>query len=141
MLPQIEWWGGLLLIWGAICYVVMVKNYTIHWSVDALSTHAVFFAATLLVLGWFHPLQTVVLKQAYLGVFGVMVLALPLIFFWPGSDDGEPEPPAKGDADEEELSPLFSFLGQAIFLGPLFVAAALGAFKSYQLARSIGLLA
>lgn len=141
MLPQIEWWGGLLLIWSAICYVVMVKTSAFKWSVDLLSTHAGFFAATLLVLGWFHSLHTVVLKQAYLGVFGVMVLALLLIFFWPGSDDGEPEPPAKGDADEEELSPLFSFLGQAIFLGPLFVAAALGAFKSYQLVCSIGMLA
>jgi hypothetical protein len=147
-MPQIEWWGGLLLIWGAGCYLLMLKTYSQTWSVDGLSTQAGFITAALLVLGWFHPLASPGLQKAYLGVFGLMLLALPLIFFWPAPDTPESEPAAQSDdkpqdkaEDDEELSPFWDAMGQGIFLGPVLIGAALGAFKSWQLAHSLGWLA
>ena len=144
---QVEWWGALLLLWSAICYFVLAKGTTFTWTGDTISLHLTYLAGAAVIVGYFYPLNATLLKQLYIGAWVVSVLAIATNYFWPERPDDEAAEPkadpegAAASEDEEELTPLWSFLGDAIVWGPIIISILMGGFKSYGLAHSLGWLA
>ena len=83
MLTQIEWWGGLVFVVGALTYRMVMgalepQDEGIPWY--RLQMHAFYLLPAVVLAGYFYPLERAALQYAYLAVLGaslVMVLATP----------------------------------------------------------------
>ncbi|MFN3579271.1 MAG: hypothetical protein ACK4VV_02200 [Pseudomonas sp.] len=138
MLTEIEWWGGLLFIWGAISYRMSVSELTESPMIDKLVMHFSFAACGLLLAAYFYTLAGPLLPMLYLGILVVAVLGLAFLLFWPTNETSEQETVIEGPEEgEEELSPAMEMAGTVILFLPFVAACVLAGFKSLEIARSM----
>ena len=73
MLTEIEWWGGVLFIVGAVVYRMAIGALDKDAGFDAnrLLSHVFFLAPAVVLAGYFYPLERPGLRYAYLGVLAV----------------------------------------------------------------------
>ena len=78
MLTEIEWWGGVLFIVGAVVYRMAIGALDKDAGFDAnrLLSHVFFLAPAVVLAGYFYPLERPGLRYAYLGVLAVALLAM-----------------------------------------------------------------
>lgn len=78
MLTEIEWWGGVLFIVGAVVYRMAIGALDKGAGFDAnrLLSHVFFLAPAVVLAGYFYPLERPGLRYAYLGVLAVALLAM-----------------------------------------------------------------
>lgn len=144
MLTEIEWWGGLLFIWGGLCYWLVARGEDGVAGMYAIITHLAFTSAAGLLALYFYPLATPALSYLYLGLLAAGLLGLLGAFFWSGKEDDDDASsdaaPAAGEDSGEEISGREELVGQLIFFLPLVIAWLLGAYKAYGLVRGLGWL-
>eukprot|EP01034_Spumella_vulgaris_P040076 gene40076-49560_t len=68
MLTEIEWWGGVLFIVGAVVYRMAIGALDKDAGFDAnrLLSHVFFLAPAVVLAGYFYPLERPGLRYAYL---------------------------------------------------------------------------
>lgn len=78
MLTEIEWWGGVLFVVGAVVYRMAIGALDKDAGFDAnrLLSHVFFLAPAAVLAGYFYPLERPGLRYAYLGVLAVALLAM-----------------------------------------------------------------
>lgn len=78
MLTEIEWWGGVLFIVGAVVYRMAIGALDKDAGFDAnrLLSHVFFLAPAVVLAGYFYPLERPGLRYAYLSVLAVALLAM-----------------------------------------------------------------
>ncbi len=78
MWTQIEWWGGLLFVAGAVVYRMAIGALDKDAAFDAnrLLSHVFFLAPAVVLAGYFYPLDQPGLRYAYLGVLALALLAM-----------------------------------------------------------------
>lgn len=78
MLTEIEWWGGVLFVVGAVVYRMAIGALDKDAEFDAnrLLSHVFFLAPAVVLAGYFYPLERPGLRYAYLGVLAVALLAM-----------------------------------------------------------------
>lgn len=78
MLTEIEWWGGVLFIVGAVVYRMAIGALDKDAGFDAnrLLSHVFFLAPAVVLAGYFYSLERPGLRYAYLGVLAVALLAM-----------------------------------------------------------------
>ena len=132
MLTEIEWWGGLLFIWIAICYRVAYKDYMNAGKLSPMFlVFNLFFVATGIVLAlYFYALESGGIKIVYLAVLAVGLVSAGLAMFWPADEEDQ-------QAAEEELGPIVSALAGVILFLPLLISLLLGLVKSFTLIGSL----
>lgn len=141
MLTEIEWWGGLLFIWWALCYRMFLSGDLPRLSLDALINHCVFIFSAVLLALYFYPLASPAAQYGYLVGLGLALISLAMMFFWPEGDDDEPAASVEADVEEEEeIGAGYELMGQAIYCAPLVIACLLGVVKSYDVVRELGWL-
>lgn len=136
MLTEIEWWGGLLFIWGVLNYRGLLSGGATHRSCLIIFL----FPGVLLAL-YFYPLASPIMRYSYLASLAVAILGLLYMQFWPDSEDKELEQTGGDNADEEEPDDSkFELLGQIIIFTPPVIACLLGSIKSFGIAQNLGWL-
>jgi predicted permease len=142
MLTEIAWWGGLIFLWWAFCYWFLVKEWDEKRDLSFFSMHASFIFSAIILALYFYPLQSPGMQYFYLGSLGVAIIATLLMIFFPESEqDTEEEQQAEtsNETDEEDETAL-ELLAQVILFSPLIIACLLGLFKSFHIAKGLGLL-
>jgi hypothetical protein len=148
MLTQIEWWGGLIFVLGALTYRMVMgalekKDEGIPWY--RLQMHAFYLLPAVVLAGYFYPLERVALQYAYLAVLGasLVVVAVMLVQEITG-DSGEDaadtnKQPAKQtqEGDDEEPGWLVSVVGAAVLYSPVLVACGLGCSKAWPMVQRL----
>lgn len=136
MLTQIEWWGGVLFVLGALAYrmvmgVLDASETGISWH--RLTMHVFFLAPAVVLAGYFYPLERNGLQYGYLAVLGVSLLAVAamLVQEGNGAQEGHPEP------GSEEPGKLMSLVGAAVLYSPVLVACGLGCAKAWPMAQKL----
>ena len=81
MLTQIEWWGGVIFVLGALTYRMVMG--ALERPVDGfpwyrLMMHVFFLAPAALLAGYFYPLTQPALQYGYLALLAVSLL----LGFW-----------------------------------------------------------
>lgn len=151
MLTEIEWWGGLIFVVGALVYrsAIGALDQDAPWDANRLLSHVFFLAPAVVLAGYFYPLNQPALRYAYLGALGVALLALVITFAMElkdqaqaasdsTPDDGatrmlEPDAPvADGDAAEEKVGTFYTVLGMLVLYSPVLVACGLGCIKAWR---------
>lgn len=136
MLTEIEWWGGLLFIWLAFCYITMYEEYKDEpkFEVGFLSTNIAFFTSATVLSLYFYTLDTQLIQHIYLGAIALGILSTVLMFFWPGTESMKYKVAAKqkSSEDEKEIGKVFEILGAMIFFLPVIASFGLGAYKSRE---------
>jgi hypothetical protein len=154
MLTQIEWWGGIIFVLGAVTYRLVMgaleKGQGYDWYRWLMR---LFFVLPGLVLaGYFYPLERQPLQYAYLALLGVsLLLVLGMMFNEITSDgpDGEEAPgedkaaKARGEGEKEkeeeggEPGWLLAIVGAAVLYSPVLVACGLGCYKAWPMAQRL----
>ena len=78
MLTEIEWWGGVLFVVGAVVYRMAIGALDKDAGFDAnrLLSHVFFLAPAVVLAGYSYSLERPGLRYAYLGVLAVALLAM-----------------------------------------------------------------
>ncbi len=140
MLTEIEWWGGLLFIWIAICYRLAYREYlgSGGFSLSFTVFNLAFLCTGFILALYFYRLDGGIIGLAYLGVLVLGIVACGLAVFWPADESGDAAA-GGGDEDdeEEEIGPVASALAGVILFFPLLVSLLLGLFKSVEIIGSL----
>lgn len=132
MLTEIEWWGGLLIIWLVFCYAIIYKEYSDEPKLELgfLSTSVAFFSAGVMLALYFYTLDSQLMQYIYIGFIGFGMLSTVLMFFWPETESMKSKALAKQSDDEEEIGKVYEILGQAIFFFPIIASFGLAFYKA-----------
>ncbi len=152
MLTQIEWWGGLIFVVGALTYRMVMgalepQDEGIPWY--RLQMHAFYLLPAVVLAGYFYPLERAALQYAYLAVLGaslVMVLVmLAQELMGDASEDEATHAQGPGDEREEttraaeagESGGWASVLGAVVLYSPVLVACGLGCAKAWPMVQGL----
>ncbi len=152
MLTQIEWWGGLIFVVGALTYRMVMgalepQDEGIPWY--RLQMHAFYLLPAVVLAGYFYPLERAALQYAYLTVLGaslVMVLVmLAQELMGDASEDETTHAQGPGDEREEttratetgESGGWASVLGAVVLYSPVLVACGLGCAKAWPIVQRL----
>ena len=152
MLTQIEWWGGLIFVVGALTYRMVMgalepQDEGIPWY--RLQMHAFYLLPAVVLAGYFYPLERAALQYAYLAVLGaslVMVLVmLAQELMGDASEDETTHAQGPGDEREEttratetgESGGWASVLGAVVLYSPVLVACGLGCAKAWPIVQRL----
>jgi len=154
MLTQIEWWGGLIFVVGALTYRMVMgalekKDAGVSWY--RLQMHAFYLLPAGVLAGYFYPLEQLALQYAYLAVLGASLLIVVVMLVQEMTGDsgegdqkdkvdkrgegGEEKPAEEGD--DEEPGRLMSVVGALVLYSPVLVACGLGCAKAWPLVQPL----
>ncbi len=152
MLTQIEWWGGVIFVLGAITYRMIMGALEkpaqgIAWY--RLMMHVFFLAPAALLAGYFYPLTQPALQYSYLALLGVSLLVVAIMLVQEitgdsgkGEDGGGDKEKGKGgeaaQADEDdEPGWLMSVVGAIVLYSPVLTACGLACTKAWPMVQSL----
>ena len=138
MLTQIEWWGGLIFVVGALTYRMVrgaleTEYEGIPWY--RLQMHAFYLLPAVVLAGYFYPLERTALQYAYLAVLAAsLVMVLVMLAQELTGDTSEDEaPPAEAEASDGWAS----VLGAVVLYSPVLVACGLGCAKAWPMVQGL----
>lgn len=138
MLTQIEWWGGLIFVVGALTYRMVMgaletEDEGIPWY--RLQMHAFYLLPAVVLAGYFYPLERTALQYAYLAVLAAsLVMVLVMLAQELTGDTSEDEaPPAEAEASDGWAS----VLGAVVLYSPVLVACGLGCAKAWPMVQGL----
>ena len=138
MLTQIEWWGGLIFVVGALTYRMVMGALEPHdegipWY--RLQMHAFYLLPAVVLAGYFYPLERTALQYAYLAVLAAsLVMVLVMLAQELTGDTSEDEaPPAEAEASDGWAS----VLGAVVLYSPVLVACGLGCAKAWPMVQGL----
>lgn len=107
MLTQIEWWGGLIFVLGALTHRIVMgaletKDEGIDWY--RVQMHAFYLLPAVVLAGYFYPLEHRALQYTYLAVLGVslLIVVVRLVQEMAGdSDDSDDKEKKRGGRRSE----------------------------------------
>lgn len=148
MLTQIEWWGGLIFVLGALTYRMVMgalekKDEGIPWY--RLQMHAFYLLPAVVLVGYFYPLERIALQYAYLAVLGasLVVVAVMLVQEITGdasedaADTNKQRAKQTQEDDGEEPGWLVSVVGATLLYSPVLVACGLGCSKAWLMVQRL----
>ncbi|RBP51698.1 hypothetical protein [Arenicella xantha] len=158
MLTEIEWWGGVLFLWWALCvwFLLIATKWVKYGFQYGYSAGALLFTAIVLAL-FFYPLDAQWAKFLYVGVTALAAVCVGLVGFYPEHDDAIESPdsmleitiddidrtivdtvePNSTDSDDPDEEAKYELIGNLILLTPLGIILLLGIFKCWQLFQSV----
>lgn len=153
MLTEIEWWGGLIFVLGAITHRLVTgalgkKDEGIDWH--RWQMHGFFVLPAVVLAGYFYPLAGPGLQYAYLGVLGAALLLVAVMLVQEVTGDageGSAETPAEAadgaaaagaaQADDESPGWLMTLIGVVVLYSPVLVACGLGCAKAWPMVQGL----
>ena len=157
MLTEIEWWGGVVFVLGAITYRLVMgalekQESGIDWY--RLQMHAFFLLPAVVLAGYFYPLARTGLQYAYLGVLALSLLVVLVMLVQEITGDSPQEAERKkaatgpagtpaaaaasGDGnDDEEPGRVMTLVGSLALYSPVLVACGLGCYKAWPLVQRL----
>jgi len=127
MLTEIEWWGGVIFVWGVLCYRLFLKAYENKLDITSINVHITYFCSAGVLALYFYPLESRLLQIIFMLLLAIAITSILIAFFI--SDEEE-------DAEEEESGVLLGLLSTAIFMGPTIIASVLGLIRSAKLVQN-----
>ena len=152
MLTQIEWWGGVIGVLGALAYRLVLgaleKGEGYDWYRWLMRLF--FVLPGVLLAGYFYPLERLALQYAYLGVLGVALLAVAGVMVQEvtGDADSDKDKAAKAaregekgqageDSEDEEPGWLLTILGVVVLYSPVLAACGLACHKAWPMVQRL----
>lgn len=127
MLTEIEWWGGLLIIWMGFFYALGFKESSGESKFDSgtLVMTVVYLSAIAVLAAYFYDLESPLIQFIYTGLVVVGALTTIALYYLTSSELAATEKDV--DAQEEEGS--FA-LELVLMFFPLVVSFGLASYKA-----------
>ncbi len=151
MLTQIEWWGGLIFVLGALTHRIVMgaletKDEGIDWY--RVQMHAFYLLPAVVLAGYFYPLEHRALQYTYLAVLGVslLIVVVRLVQEMAGDSDDSDDKEKSGEGgvakpaqegDDEAPGWLLWVVGALVLYSPVLVACGLGCVKAWPLVKPL----
>lgn len=152
MLTQIEWWGGVIFVLGALTYRMVLG--ALEKPADGfpwyrLMMHVFFLAPAVLLAGYFYPLTQPALQFGYLALLAVSLLIVAVMLVQEitgdsgeGEAQGRDKEPLKAGAkaeaeDNEEPGWLMSVVGAIVLYSPVLTACGLASYKAWPMVQRL----
>lgn len=135
-MTEIEWWGGLLLLWFGFCFWIGRGAYLGErgWSLSKWTFNLSFMFSALVLVFWFYPLGSMLAKQLYLALLVAAVACCVASFLVQSPEDPEQV------AGEDDDGFLLNLIGQFVVYFPFLVSLVLGFRKSMEIVNTLGWL-
>jgi len=143
MLTQIEWWGGVIFVLGALAYRLVLGALEKGEGDDGYRwlMRLFFVLPGVLLAGYFYPLERLALQYAYLGVLGVALLAVAgvLVQEVTGDAESDKDKAAKAGEGSEDEEPgwLMTIVGVAVLYSPVLAACGLACHKAWPMVQRL----
>lgn len=153
MLTQIEWWGGVIFVLGALTYRMVMG--ALERPVDGfpwyrLMMHVFFLAPAALLAGYFYPLTQPALQYGYLALLAVSLLVVAVMLVQEMTGDSGEDNKEEGrsqeslkegtsaeTADHEEPGWLMSVVGAIVLYSPVLTACGLACTKAWPMVQPL----
>lgn len=153
MLTEIEWWGGLIFVLGAITHRLVTgalgkKDEGIDWH--RWQMHGFFVLPAVVLAGYFYPLAGPGLQYAYLSVLGAALLLVAVMLVQEvigDAGEGSAETTAEAasgaaaagaaQADDESPGWLMTLIGVVVLYSPVLLACGLGCAKAWPMVQGL----
>lgn len=132
MLTQIEWWGGLLIIWMVLCYKLLYKGLSRDekLGLEFVSSSLAYCCASGVLALFFYSLESDAIQVGYAVALGIGLVSFIVMLLAPYIQK-EDSVTAEEESDEE-VGRGYEIAGQAILFIPLVVSLGLGGYKVYN---------
>ncbi|MFY3382893.1 hypothetical protein [Paracidovorax sp. MALMAid1276] len=150
MLTQIEWWGGVILVLGALTYRMVMGALDkpakgIPWY--RLLMHVFFLAPATLLAGYFYPLTQPALQYGYLALLAVALLVVAVMLVQEMTGDAGEDDDQRGAkdgtkdstkaAEDDEPGWLMTVVGATVFYSPVLTACGLACAKAWPMVQPL----
>ena len=140
MLTQIEWWGGLIFVVGALTNRMVMgaletEDEGIPWY--RLQMHAFYLLPAVVLAGYFYPLERAALQYAYLAVLGASLVMVLVMLAQELMGDASEDEATPAEAEAEASGGWASVLGAAVLYSPVLVACGLGCAKAWPMVQGL----
>ena len=153
MLTQIEWWGGVIFVLGALTYRMVMG--ALERPVDGfpwyrLMMHVFFLAPAALLVGYFYPLTQPALQYGYLALLAVSLLVVAVMLVQEMTGDSGEDNKEEGlsqaslkegvtaeTEDHEEPGWLMSVVGAVVLYSPVLTACSLACTKAWPMVQPL----
>ena len=140
MLTQIEWWGGLIFVVGAlpnrmVLGALETEDEGIPWY--RLQMHAFYLLPAVVLAGYFYPLERAALQYAYLAVLGASLVMVLVMLAQELMGDASEDEATPAEAEAEASGGWASVLGAAVLYSPVLVACGLGCAKAWPMVQGL----
>lgn len=131
MLTEIEWWGGILIVWACLSYGMAFKGSGITPKISLVTTIAAlsFASVVLTVALYFYPHELPIYQWAYIALVTIGILVTIAMQFVSEPEDDLPDNASADEEEEEEVELVFRVAGDIVFWGPIVGSFALGCYK------------
>ncbi|SMF28296.1 hypothetical protein SAMN02745866_01811 [Alteromonadaceae bacterium Bs31] len=132
MLTEIEWWGGVLVIWMLAFFSIIYKDFPkeTRFSFGFAIICATFAFAGITLCLYFYELDSRLMRYLYMGVVVAGIVSLVLALFWPEKSSTASEGEGAGEQNEEDAGKFYNLLAEGLFYFPIVVSFGLGLFKA-----------
>lgn len=143
MLTQIEWWGGVIFVLGALAYRLVLGALEKGEGDDGYRwlMRLFFVLPGVLLAGYFYPLEGTGLQYAYLVVLAVALLAVAgvLVQEVTGDAESDKDKAAKAGEGSEDEEPgwLMTIVGVAVLYSPVLAACGLACHKAWPMVQRL----
>lgn len=152
MLTQIEWWGGVIFVLGALTYRMVMGALDkpadgIPWY--RLMMHVFFLAPAALLAGYFYPLTQPALQYGYLALLAVSLVVVGVMLVQEvtgdagnGEAEGSDQEKGKGGEagqpeEDEEPGWLMTVVGAIVLYSPVLTACGLACAKAWPMLQGL----
>lgn len=154
MLTEIEWWGGLIILWAIGVYRYLSQTDELHEEPETDLGYYLFNTILLLSIAtvslYFYSLDSAISLLVYQVLLGLLILISLALLVWDRIDTFRPDEEGSsdtdieknensdsiesgGDDDPEDVGVIYTVIGHVFLYTPTYVAIALGATKIYPL--------
>lgn len=130
MLTEIEWWGGLIFVFGGLSYWFNLREAYPNTALAKFFMHASFLFPAVVLALYFYELTGPAIMYAYLACVAGSIVAFSAMLFWAESESEA--------AEIEEEGVIGLIFASIILYSPIGIACFLGLLKSYHIFQSIG---
>lgn len=129
MLTNIEWWGGVTILWMIACAKFVYENVDFKEKFHPIyvSSYIAFPLALVSIVLYFYTLDVAVYQRVYAVLVCVGILAFLTMLFYPeGEGDDETEGKDEGEGESNISAEI---IGNILLYFPVVLSYGLGAYK------------
>lgn len=139
MLTEIQWWGGLVIIWAALTLRYLTQETRedrgYYWTTIVLYVSAGLFFAL-----YFYPLLVPVQTYPYLVLLALALLSVVVHLYLSLRASTDEQDEGSTADEEDEGGVLVSLLGYALIYGPVVTCLLIGGVRVPEVMQATGLV-
>jgi hypothetical protein len=138
MLTEIEWWGGLMIIWIVLVNYMLIKAGDWDTTLETTVATITFITSMIVIVLYFYPLETETIQYLYVGSIGLGTVTGIIWFLLSANEPSEKKETAS--TEEEDAGKGLEIAANVILFAPPLMVFGLGIYKASEFSEILPFL-